>query len=92
MRFLSHICVNDVRTTLGKTLRRIADLCGKNTEVDRLSPAFVKKNIKYVEIDPKEVWRIGVLRDMMNMKNGETPLCNLTIDEIDMITENICSN
>ena len=54
VRFLSQICINDMRTTLGKTMRTIATLCNSNSKDSPVSAAMVKKKVKYEEIQASE--------------------------------------
>ena len=92
IRFLSRVSLTDVRTVLGKTMRNIANLCGNNIAVDQLTVCIVKKKIRYAQVDQREEWRIGVLRDMMNMKCKDTSSCILSLDETDEILKYVCSS
>ena len=86
------VSLTDVRTVLGKTMRNIANLCGNNIAVDQLTACIVKKKIRYAQVDQREEWRIGVLRDMMSMKCKDTSSCNLSLDETDEILKYVCSS
>ena len=91
VRFLSQICINDMRTTLGKTTRTIATLCNSNDKDSPVSAAMVKKKVKYEEIQESEEWRIGVLKDMLDIRDNNSLSCGLTNDDISEILEYVCT-
>ena len=66
IRFLAKLAVSDMRTTLGKTIARIKSLCNIDRDI-MISSADVKKNILYADVPSNEIWRLGVIRDLMKM-------------------------
>ena len=92
VRFLSRICFNDMRTILGRSMRKIAALCNQPNSLEQLNANMVKKKIKYAEISPTEEWRIGVMDNMRMMINGEISNCGLNTEEIAEILEFACTS
>ena len=67
IRFLARICVGDMRTTLGRSLTTIADLCELNGDVTSLSSNIVKRKVRYASVPHSEEWRVGFIQDILDM-------------------------
>ena len=91
VRFLARICISDMRTTLGRTMRTIASLCNSSSKESPICAAMVKKKIRYEEIKASEEWRIGVLQDMLDIRDNVSSSCGLSNDDVSEILEYICT-
>ena len=85
------MCIRKKWTVLGKSIATIAELCNV-TDLSDLSANVVRKKIRYAPIPPAETWRIGIIRDMLDMKDCETSRLGLNDLEISDILTFACSS
>ena len=78
-----------VRTTTGSNLRNIL-LMTDLQSVDDLKPNIVTK-LKYNQIMEEDKWRVGIIGEIIDMKNGNmvTP-AGWTVEELDEILNFAC--
>ena len=90
LRQLYQISKNDTRTTTGYNLRHIL-LQTDKYDVDDLEPNIVE-NISYKPINSKDLWRVKLIKEIMDMKSGlvETP-DEWTDEEFDEILNLACT-
>ena len=90
VRFLARLCLNDMRTVFGRTMTRIALIC--NSKVEDTKSTTVLRNVKYAPTPENEIWRIGVVKNMLDIigKNGSN--VGLTDNEASQILEFACSS
>ena len=74
LRQLYQLVCTDVRTVTGSNLRNILILTN-TVNVNYLHPALVDR-IKYHEVEVSQMWRIGLTRELLDIKYG-----NLSIPE-----------
>ena len=72
LRQLYQLVCTDVRTVTGSNLRNILILTN-TANVDDLHPALVD-NIKYHEVEVDQMWRIGLVRELLDIKYGNLNL------------------
>ena len=90
LRQLYHLASRDVRTVTGSNLRNILMLTN-TLQVDDLDQSMVD-NIKYHELDENEMWRIGLLKELVNIKHGELNLLEgLSNDDLEAILNFSCT-
>ena len=90
IRFLASLSVRDMRTVLGRTIAKIADLCGQSSDVSTFNAKVVKKNLKYMALPEIEAWRAGVVKDMMDILNSDSQAMGIHVDEARIILEYAC--
>ena len=78
----------DVRSTTGSNLRDIMLAVNKDNVLD-LEPGDSSK-MKYHEAKEEDRWKIDILKELIEVKNGTLQVENLTIDEASFIIENLC--
>ena len=84
------IISTDVRTVTGSNLRNILLLTNK-LQVDSLEPSMVD-TIKYHQIDDREKWRIGIVRELIDLKHGGVHISEEWSEgELDMILDLACT-
>ena len=82
---LAKLYENDLRTTYGNNLRKIALLC--DTNVSDLTNTNVKTNVRYRQLPEDEVWRIPILTEMIFARDNNIEIEGLSRRDInDMIT------
>ena len=86
---LSHIC-NDVRSTTGKNLRSILLETDKSC-VELLVKSDVN-HIKYHPVGTDEQWRVGVLNELIDYKEGRFEVEGFDDDEVDQIINYNCTS
>ena len=91
VRFLSRISIEDMRTTLGRSMARIADLCDRSdADTCEITANLVKSKVKYQSISENEEWRIGIIEDMTNILNGNGTIVGLENDKVLTLLEYAC--
>ena len=90
MKQLYNVAKSDVRTTTGCNLRNILLLTDLSS-IDDLKPSTVGK-IKYKEIMDEDKWRIPLIKEVMDMKSGNTsPPEGWTLEEMAEILDFACT-
>ena len=92
VRFLSEMCLRKQWTVLGKSITKIAELCDMETSPMDLNASIVKKRLKYASIPSEETWRIGIIKDMLDIMNYSTSTPGLTDHEVSEILTVACSS
>ena len=72
----------------GSNLRYIANECNMN--IDMLTPSSVKNEMTYFDCPANEVWRVELLRNIINIRTSEMFLENFDDNELENILEHIC--
>ena len=90
LKQLYNLTKEDVRTTTGSNLRNILLLTNK-LHVDDLHPGLVD-DIEYHQIEEKELWRIDMVKELLDLKHGDkiTPE-GWSNEELDMILDSVCT-
>ena len=81
---------HDVRSTTGSNLRNIIIL-KNHTDIEQLTVSDAAK-IKYHPIHDEEVWRVGLIDDLINIIHGCKDLENLENSELLEILDHVCVN
>ena len=89
LRQLYSVSKADVRSTTGSNLRNII-LLTDLTNIDDLQPSTVDK-IKYKEMLDRDKWRIPLIKEVMDMKHGNTIPEGWIQEEMDEILEFACT-
>ena len=70
VRLIATLNITDLRPKLGKTNVRILSECGlKNTPLINIHPKMIKCKTEYMSVPMGEYWRIGVMKEIVNVKN-----------------------
>ena len=89
MRFLFNLVYDDRRTLTGRTVSKIAAEC--EVERSKLDLGHAR-NIRYFPPPPGEMWRLPLLEELLEARNGMVEVPGVGHEEtIDMI-EDICCN
>ena len=80
----------DVRSTTGSNLRDIMLAVNKDNVLD-LEPSDSNK-IKYNEAKEEDRWKIDILKELIEVRNGTLQVETLTNDEASAIIEDLCIN
>ena len=78
----------DVESVTGSNLRNIMQLLEKD-DIKDLTPNDAK-NIVYHEVPLEEEWRIGVLQELLEVRQNEATLDNFSYKDINDMIELIC--
>ena len=89
INMLAKLFENDLRTTYGNNLRKIAILC--DTDVKDLSPLSVKTNVRYKQLPEDEEWRIPILTEMMFARDNNIEIEGLSRRDINDVINYICT-
>ena len=78
----------DVRSTTGSNLREIMLSVNKDNVLD-LEPNDSRK-VKYNEAKEEDKWRIDIVKELIEVKNGTLQVENITFEEATDILETLC--
>ena len=88
IRFLARLKERDNRSLLCQNLSKIGNSCGE----DYPSKNVVKKKMKYFPIPEDQMWRIPLLRELVECKNGSKELMNFSKVEIEEMLNFACTS
>ena len=71
-------------------MRNILLLTDK-VKVNEITPEDISK-IKYRAVPEDETWRIGFLRELIEIKHGDLQVFGFTADEVQDMLSDICIN
>ena len=54
---------------IGRSLRKIAELCNNINDIQYFTARDVKKKLKYAVLPQSETWSIGLINDMRSILN-----------------------
>ena len=90
LKLLYDIVKEDTRTTTGSNLRNIL-LLTDCSSVDQLKPSLVQ-NMKYKQIKVADMWRVTIIKEILDMKYGATePPDGWTDEELNKILHFTCT-
>ena len=90
LRQLYDIASREVRTVTGSNLRNILMLTN-TLQVDDLDQSMVDM-IKYHKMEETEMWRIGLINELINIKHGDINLPEgWTHDDLEAIMDFTCT-
>ena len=79
----------DVRSTTGSNLRKIMHLLQKDS-IDDICKSDVN-NIVFSPIPKNEEWRIGFLKELLDIRSKDVSLENFSKDEIEDMIQHVCT-
>ena len=84
--------ISETRHFYWTNLKNILLLTDKMT-VDQLNPSIVK-NIKYYEVEKKDEWRIGMVKEILDVKYGNflLPADGWSEEDLDMMLNTGCTH
>ena len=80
--------LHDARSITGSNLCNILLMTDKSN-VDDLVPSDVE-NMEYHPLPEAEKWKISIIKEIIEIKNGNMNISNLTEDELDNTLEYLC--
>ena len=89
VRYLAGLSAGNMRTTLGQTLAKVANLCRHPRDIDAINAKMVKKKISYMELPENEAWRLGIIKDMMSVLNSDSQL-GISVDKACTVLDFAC--
>ena len=84
------IAIKDTRSVTGKNMRNILLLTDK-VRVNDITPDDIT-GIKYRDVPEDESWRIGFLKERIEVKHGDFQVNGFSFDAIEFIINDICIN
>lgn len=89
VRYLAALVKDDRRTLTGRTISSIASDC----DVVRSSLTPMKtKDMKYKTAPLEEQWRLPILRELLEIRSGQSELPGTDNDELKLMIDHICSS
>ena len=92
VRFLADIMMKNMRSVLGKSIVKIGELCREKGDIYNISAKKVKDRVQYAPIPPAEVWRVSMVKELLNLRRSNMNPCGLTTDEMTALLEFACTS
>ena len=89
VRFLFSLVFDDKRTLTGRTVSKIAAEC--EVERSKLDLGHAR-NLRYFPPPPGEMWRLPLLDELLEVRNGRIEVPGVGQEEIKDMIEDICCN
>ena len=89
-RFLLNTIKNDARSTTGLNLRNMMLLFKKNNIDDVVEKDIIEYT--YAPVEEKDEWKIQMVKELIDVKNDEVQIENITKEEADLIIEFLCTD
>ena len=89
-KFLLDSIIQDTGSTTGSNLRNIL-LQTDKTDVRELCPQDAFK-IKYHQIPEEEQWRLSYIQDIIEAKNGQMMISNISDSDLDDMLSVLCTS
>ena len=91
VRFLARLFQTDYRTVMGRTIGSLLDQCSLNvSRADDLTAKVVKNNCSYFRMPETEQWRAPLLKELINIRDGQLLLGNFDTEEIKFAIDHLC--
>ena len=89
IRYLVSLVKNDNRTLMGKTLSRIS----RETQVAKvdLTSSIVSKTLLYFPVPTDQLWRVKVLLELLDVRNGSLSIDDFNKKELNTIIDYLCT-
>ena len=87
VRVLASTIIPDLRTVMGRTMRRLSNEC--KCEVSVLSVAAVKKEVMYFPLPEEEKWRVGMLKELLD---ADVDVPGFLPAELQEMKEHLCTS
>ena len=84
-----NVVKRNVKSVTGSNLRQIMLLLEKRY-IDEIS-LFVVDSLIYVPVPDHDVWKINIVKELIQTKHGEMHVDNLNGDEIDDLIVSLCT-
>ena len=92
VRFLARLCQADQRTVLGRNLSSLLDQCGTpELKADDLTSMMIKRKCCYSRLSDTEQWKASMLKELIEIRDGQLKLENLDAEEVAIIIEHLCT-
>ena len=82
--------MNDTRSTTGSNIRKLLLLTGKDN-IDDVTVLDIE-NLVYEEISEDEMWRVGIVQEMTEIKFGQLTIEGFSEDECTEILRFACTS
>ena len=87
---LLSIVKHDVRSVTGSNLRKIMQICEKDSIRD-LNPIDAK-SIRYHPLPEDQEWKAGMIRKLIDVKAGNASIAGFSQDDLDFNIHDLCTS
>ena len=88
LKHVLHICENNCGSVTGSNLRRLMLLCNKDSIFD-LNCSDID-NLCYMPIPYSELWRLNLLKELLETRQNDTYLEGFNVNEITEMIKHLC--
>ena len=89
VRFLVNLVSDDRRTLMGRTLEKMSDECLVRRE---LLSSSVARNVRYYTPPPEEEWRIPLLAELLDARDGRAEIVGADEADVELIINEVCTS
>ena len=84
----------NVNTVTGRNLKHIFDMTGQQFDLFSVTPNSLKRNMKFCEPDPVDKWRVRMVREITNLKQGVLELDDggFSVEELNELLDYITTS
>ena len=90
VKMLMEMARKDVRSITGPNYRNIMLLVGK-TSIEDVKKEDVEK-IEYFPVDENYIWRIDIIKEIINVKSSTIDIANFELEELEEILTDLCTS
>ena len=80
----------NARSTTGQNLRNMMLLFNKNS-IDEIEEKDIIEYV-YAPVENKDEWKLQMIKELIDVKNKELEIENLSKEEVDHMIEYLCTN
>ena len=88
--YLARLVKNDNRTLMGRTISKISREI--NVAKASLTSQVVRKSMVYFPVPDDQMWRIDILKELLNVKQQSLSLGHFNLDETSTMINYICTS
>ena len=70
-QFMLQKVYKNVNTITGRNIRYIQDKVGHNHDLLKVNTSWLKNKIKFCEIDEGDKWRVGLIKEVVDIKQNK---------------------
>ena len=91
VRFMSNLLLSDQRSVFGRNIIKTLLSCNRDIEdFEITNPRIIKESLKYWVIEDEDIWRINMIKELIEIRNGETYIEGFSRDETERLLTFVC--
>ena len=94
VQFMLEKVSRNLNTVTGRNLKHIFDMTGQQFDLFSVTPNSLKRNMKFCEPDQGDKWRVRMVREITNLKQGVLELDDggFSVEELDELLDYVTTS